>query len=138
MFNVFVSTCSVDFCTTHGKINEFGWCDLERISADARNQFTSTDFKEECQNRGVHLRLAAPEHQEMNGKVEMTWRMLRTIAHSIMVHAIVLEAYIHFALIYTTYRIFPVLTIKDLVNEDGNPTTPFKLATGTKSSITWS
>ena len=36
---------------------------------------------------------------------------------------------------YTTDNIFPVLPIKDLINEDGNPTTPHKLATGTKPSV---
>ena len=36
---------------------------------------------------------------------------------------------------YTTYYIFPVLPIKDLRNEDGNSTTPHKLATGTKPSV---
>ena len=30
---------------------------------------------------------------------------------------------------------FPVLPIKDLINEDGDPTTPFKLATGKKPSV---
>ena len=30
-----------------GKINEFGWWYLERISADAARQFTSREFKEE-------------------------------------------------------------------------------------------
>ena len=57
------------------------------------------------------MTLAAPEHQEMNGKVEVTWRTLRTIAHSLMVHARVSEAYIHFALMYMTYHILPVLLI---------------------------
>ena len=79
--------------------------------------------------------LAAPEHQEKNGQVEVTQRTLRTISHSLMVHARVSEAYIHFALMYTTYYIFPVLPIKDLINEDGKPTTPFKLETGTKTSV---
>ena len=69
----------------------------------------------------------------MNEQVEMTWRTLRAIAHSLMVHAIVSEAYIRFALIYTTDHIFPVLAIKDLMNEDGDPTPPYKLATGTKT-----
>ena len=46
-----------------GKIDEFGWWDLERISSDAGSQFTSTEFKEEFQTRRVHLTLAAPEHQ---------------------------------------------------------------------------
>ena len=36
---------------------------------------------------------------------------------------------------YTTYHIFPVLTIKDLINNDGKPTTSFELATGTKHSV---
>ena len=54
-----------------GKIDQFGWWDLERISADAGTQFTLTEFKEECQTCGVHLTLAAPEYQELNGKVEV-------------------------------------------------------------------
>ena len=52
-----------------------------------------------------------------------------------MVHARVPEIYVHFTLIYTTDHIFPVLLIKDLINEDGDPTTPYKLATGTKPSV---
>ena len=51
------------------KIDQFGWWDLERISADAGTQFTSTEFKDSCQTRGVCLTLAAPEHQDMNGKI---------------------------------------------------------------------
>ena len=60
---------------------------------------------------------------------------MRTIAHSLMVHARVQENYIHCALLYTTDHIFPVLPKKDLINEDGDPTTPYKLATGTKPSV---
>ena len=52
-----------------------------------------------------------------------------------MLYAQVLEAYIHFTLMYTADHIFPVLTIKDLINEGGKLTTPFKLATGAKPSI---
>ena len=55
------------------KINQFGWWVLKIISADAGTQFTSTKFKYECQTCGVRLTLAAPEHQEMNGQVEVTW-----------------------------------------------------------------
>ena len=118
-----------------GKIDQFGWWDLERISSDAGTKFTSTEFKEKYQTRGVRLTLAAPEHQDMNGQDEVTWRTLRTIAHALMVHARVPEIYVHFALMYTTDHIFPVLPIKDLINEDGDPTTPCKLATGTKPSV---
>ena len=83
------------------------------------------------------MTLAAPEHQEMNGQVEVKWRMFCTISHSLMVHARVSEGYIHFALMYTTDHIFPDLPIKDLINEDGEPTTPFKLATGTNPSVSY-
>ena len=98
------------------KIDQFGWWDLETISADAGTQFTSTEFKEECQNHGVRLTLAAPEHQEMNGQVEVTWRTLRRVAYALMVHAIVPKVYVRLTLMYTTDHIFPVLPIKDLIN----------------------
>ena len=37
------------FQSRFGKIDQFGWWDLERIPADAGTHFTLTDFKEECQ-----------------------------------------------------------------------------------------
>ena len=81
------------------------------------------------------MTLAAPDHQEMTKQFEVTCRTLRTITHSLMVHARVSEAYIYFALMYTTDHIFPVPPIKDIINKDGDPTTPYKLATSTKSSV---
>ena len=123
------------FQSRFGKIDAFGWWDLERISEDAGRQSTPTEFKDECQTRGVLFKLAVPEHQEMNVQVEVTPRTLRTVAHSLMVHARVPEVYVHFALIYTIDNIFPVIPIKDLINEDGDLTTPHKLATGTKPSV---
>ena len=36
---------------------------------------------------------------------------------------------------YTTDYIFPVLKIIYLINEDGDPTTPYKLATGMKPTV---
>ena len=81
------------------------------------------------------MTLVTPEHHEMTGQVKVTWRTLRKIAHFIMVHARVLEAYIHFLFMYTTDHIFPVLPIKDMINEDVDPTTPFKLTTGMKPSV---
>ena len=81
------------------------------------------------------MTLAAPEHQQMNGQVELIWRSLRTVAHSLMVHARVPEVYVHFALMYKTDHIFPVLPIKYLINKDGTTTTPHKLDTGTKPSV---
>ena len=54
----------------------------------------------------------------MNGKVEVTWSTLRIVAQALMVHARVPEVYVHFALMYTTDHIFPVLPIKDLINNE--------------------
>ena len=71
----------------------------------------------------------------MNGQVEVTWRTLRTVVHSLMVHARVPEVYVHFTLMYKTDHIFLVLPIRDLIKEDGYPTTPYKLATGTKPLV---
>ena len=62
-----------------GKMDQFGGWDLEIISADASTQFTSTEFKYECQTRGVCLTLAAPKHQEINRKVELN---LENVAYS--------------------------------------------------------
>ena len=83
------------------------------------------EFKDECQTRGVFLLLAAPEHQEMNGKFEVTWRTLRTVSHSLIVHARFLEVYVHFALMYTTDHIFPFLLSNNA----------HKLAIGMKPSV---
>ena len=68
-------------------------------------QFTSMEFQYKYQTRGVWLTFVAPEHQEMSGQVKVIQRKLHTIAHSLMVHARVSEAYIHFALMYTEEHI---------------------------------
>ena len=115
------------------KIDEFDWWYLEIVSVDVDTQITSMEFQDESQTRDVQLTLAALEHSEMNLQVKVTWRTLRTIAHSLMVHARVFEACIKFALMYMADHIFPVLPIKDLINEDRYM--PFKLATDAKPSI---
>ena len=45
---------------------------------------------------------------------------------------------VHFASMYTIDHIFPVLPIKDLINKDSEPNMTFKLATGTKPSVSHS
>ena len=52
-----------------------------------------------------------------------------------MVHARVSEAYINFALMYTTDNIFQFLPIEEMINKDGDLTMPYKLATGTKPLV---
>ena len=118
-----------------GKIETFGWCDLEIIPADACTPYTSTELQDKCQIRGVHLTLSAPDHKEINRQVKVTWTTLYTNEQSIMVHARFLEAYIHFSFIYTADNIFLVLPIKCLINKYNDPNTPYKLAAGMKPSI---
>ena len=103
---------------------------MEIIQTDFVTQFTYKDFQEGLSEHVLRLALTAPDHKEINGQVEVTRRTLQTITHSIIVHARVSEGYIHFELMYMTYHIFSVLPIKHLVNQDGDPTTPQKLATG--------
>ena len=45
------------------------------------------------------------------------------------------DEYIKCSLIYTTDPIFPILPVKNLVNQDGEATTPYKLVTATKPSV---
>ena len=52
-----------------------------------------------------------------------------------MVHAQVSDEYIHLTLMYMTENIFTVLPIKNLVNQDDEPTTAHKLSTGIKPSV---
>ena len=103
------------FQARFGKVDEFGWWDLEIIHTEYGSQFTFKEFQASLYVRVVRLELAASDHQEMNGQAEVTWRTLRTIAHSTMVHALVSYEYMHFSLMYMTDHIFPVLPIKYLV-----------------------
>ena len=69
------------FQAIFGKWDEFGWWDMEIIQTDSGTQFTSKEFQEGLFVRVVNLALAAPDNQEMNEKVELTWWTLRTIEH---------------------------------------------------------
>ena len=51
------------FQARFGKVDEFGWWDLEIIQTDSGKKFTSKDFKERISVHGVHPNLAALDHQ---------------------------------------------------------------------------
>ena len=53
-----------------------------------------------------------------------------------MLHARFSEAYNHFSLIETGDHLLPVVSSKDMINKDGDPTTLFMFDTVTKPSIT--
>ena len=60
---------------------------MERIKTDAGTQFTSKGFQEGLSVHEVWIELEALYHHKINDQVKVTQRTLRTIAHSIMVHA---------------------------------------------------
>ena len=63
------------FQARFGKVNGFGWWDMEIIQTGAGTQFTSKEFQEGLSVRVVQIALMAPDHQEMNGQVKVTWQM---------------------------------------------------------------
>ena len=69
---------------------------LRDFKFNARKKFISKDFQEGLYVHVLLLALAAPFYKEMNCQVELTCQTLKTIAHSIIVHARVLDKYIHF------------------------------------------
>ena len=58
------------------KVDEFGWWDMERNQNYSGTQFTSKEFQEDLTVHGVQIALASPDHQEMNGQVEVIWQTL--------------------------------------------------------------
>ena len=123
------------FVAEFGKVDEFGWINIDKVRADAGPQFTSEDFRDGCAVRGVHLTLAAPQHQEMNSIAEAMWKLICTTAHSLMVFARVEERFTDFALLYAAHEIIPALPLRDLVDDSGETTTPTFLMTGKKAHI---
>ena len=57
------------FQARFGKVDKFGWWDMERIQTDSGTQFNSKEFQEGFSVHGVRLELAVPDHKEMNGQV---------------------------------------------------------------------
>ena len=60
------------FQARFGKLDKSGWWDRDIIQTDTGTQFTLKDFQEVLSVRRVQISLAAPDHQEMNGKFEVT------------------------------------------------------------------
>ena len=56
------------------KVDEFSWWYMQIIQTDTYTQFTSKEFQEGISVRGLQLALSEPDHQKINGQVELTWR----------------------------------------------------------------
>ena len=57
-----------------GKLDELAWFNMERIKTNTVAQFTSMEFLEDPLVCRVRLTLASPDHHEMNGQLEVTWK----------------------------------------------------------------
>ena len=49
---------------------------MDRVYTDAGIHFTSKNFQEGISVYGLQRALSAPDHQEMNCQVEVTWKTL--------------------------------------------------------------
>ncbi|KAI2497644.1 ubinuclein-2-like protein [Fragilaria crotonensis] len=83
------------------------------IRTDAGSAFTSTKFISECTSLGIKVEAAAPEHQEMNGICEAKWREVHNTANILLNNA----------------------RLENVIDQDGNPTTPYQYSFQRKPSI---
>ena len=74
------------------------------------------------------FKLAAPKHQEQNGLVERHWGIIAKLANTLLLHARLNRKFFYYAAKYAQY-IHDVIPVRDLLDENGLPTTPYYLAT---------
>ncbi|KAI2496549.1 Reverse transcriptase (RNA-dependent DNA polymerase) [Fragilaria crotonensis] len=103
------------------------------IRTDAGSAFTSTKFISECTSLGIKVEAAAPEHQEMNGICEAKWREVHNTANILLNNARLGGAFFHHAHAYAV-QILNVCPAKNVIDQDGNPTTPYQYSFQRKPS----
>ena len=59
------------FQAIFGKVDEFGWWVMKIIQTESGMHFTSKEFHESL---SLLLALAAPDYQEINVQIEVTWQ----------------------------------------------------------------
>jgi hypothetical protein len=107
---------------------------LQYLRADAGSYFTSNEFIDWGNTNNIKISIAAPHHQEMNSVVERQWQTMSQIMRAILVHARLSNHFYHFAAKYAK-DILNVLPSKNLLDHNGNPTTPYFNAFRTKPKI---
>ena len=106
---------------------------LKTIRTDAGSGFTSKEFQDMCNERGIKFSFAAPRHQEMNGLAERSWRSIRDLAFAMMNHAHVGDEFFDFALDHA-WKVYNCLPVRGL-SHHGQPATPFEMFYGVKPSL---
>jgi hypothetical protein len=74
------------------------------IHTNARSAFTSAKFIASCNDLGIELEAAAPEHQEMNGICEAKWFKIHNAANILLNTAQLGGAFFHHAQAYAIHN----------------------------------
>lgn len=101
--------------------------DITYIRSDAGTEFRSNEFNDWCRENSIVFTTAAPKHQEQNGMVETHWGEVSKLANIMLIHARLSTKFIFYALKYAE-KIHDVIPVRNLVDEEGKPTTPYYLA----------
>ena len=120
--------------TTNFSTPTFCFSDIARIKADAGPQFISSEFQKFCAKHHITLRIAPPDHQEVNHGAERPWQTIKLIARTINVHARLDDAFLYHAVQYAC-DIYNVLPLLGAIHPNGSQSTPFELFYGVKPSI---
>jgi hypothetical protein len=104
------------------------------ICTDNRSAFTSAKFIAACNDLGIKLEAAALEHQEMNGICEAKWRRVHNTANILLNTVQLGGAFFHHAHTYAIH-IVNSCPAKNVTDQDGKPTTPYKYSYGRKPSL---
>jgi hypothetical protein len=104
------------------------------IRTDAGSALTSTKFISECTSLGIKVKAAAPEHQEMNGICKAKWHEVHNTANILLNNTRLGNAFFHHAHAYAVH-IIDVCPAKNVIDQDGNPTTPYQSSFQRKPSI---
>jgi hypothetical protein len=104
------------------------------IRTDAGSAFTSTKFISKCRSLGIKVEAAAPEHQEMNGISKAKWCEVHNTTNILLNNARLDGTFFHHAHAYAVH-IINVCPGKNIIDQDGNPTTPFQHSFQRKPSI---
>jgi hypothetical protein len=104
------------------------------ILTNAGSAFTSAKFITACNDLGIKLEAATPEHQEMNGICEAKWRKVHNTAIILLNTAQLGGSFFHHAHAHAIH-IVNSCPAKNVTDQDGNPTTPHQCSYGRKPSL---
>lgn len=94
-----------------------------KLRGDADETYFGEVFVATLLKHRMQGTFAAPRHQEQNGICERAWQSIRNIAFKTMAHAHVGDEFYDFAIEHA-WKVFNMLPIRDLLDDEGNPTAP--------------